>query len=738
VKERLLAIIGSVKSRFGDQTPSNKGGKRALVHEILSIQVVSAALVGFMAIGGLYWGGQWILQDNYSRWALQWTEQLNELGSPLYLLDDDEARLSLDSFVDRYPEIDQVIYYAKDGSVLHTVDYPGDIDPIDVLSSSRLEEAIAVVGENKPYLMSGGMLDPRKFEILAPVWIESIPDDGLFGFDEASAAAPAKTELLGFVKMKLDFVMFHDRLLSNIRFAVVILAALLILFTLYGRHTLRRALASISELQIPIQELAKGNLAVKFEPAQHREISDIVEALETTASALSERDAQLRKLANHDSLTGLFNRRRFNEELRKEVMKVMREDRTSALFFIDLDQFKYINDACGHPAGDRLICKVADELQRSIRQDDVVARFGGDEFAILVRNVDLVGAEAAAETILTNMRRMAHIEGEQVFHVHCSIGITIMAGDNLHHDELVNQADIACREAKSAGRNRMRIFAEARGEDERSKTDVSWMTNLREALDEDKFEIRFQPINNISTGKTTHHELLIRLRAEDGSFVSPDAFLPSAVRFGLMHEIDFWMIRNAAIAYAEHSRPNERLKFSINLSANAFENDDLTGYVKEVFEKYDVQASDIVFEITESLAVRRPLQVDRQIATLRDLGCQFALDDFGTGYSSFSYLQKLQFDYIKIDGTFVQDLPNNPVDQKMIKLIAEVGREAGMQTIAEYVRNVESLELLSELGVDMAQGYFVGRPTKVPKSKSTPISLSSRRQQWSRKKSPSI
>ncbi len=516
MKERLLEIIGSVKSRLGGQKQNNKGAKRALVHEILSIQVLSAALVGIMAIGGLYWGGQWILQDNYSRWALQWTEQLNELGSPLYLMDDNEARLSLDNFVDRYPEIDQVIYYANDGSVLHTVDYPGDIDPVGVLSSSQLEDAIAVVGDNKPYLMSGGILDPRKFEILAPVWIESIRDDGLFGFDEASAVTPAKTELLGFVKMKLDFVMFHDRLLSNIRFAVVILAALLILFTLYGRHTLRRALASISELQIPIQELAKGNLAVKFEPAQHREISDIVEALETTASALSERDAQLQKLANHDSLTGLFNRRRFNEELRKEVMNVMRKDHSSALFFIDLDQFKYINDACGHPAGDRLICKVADELQRSIRQDDVVARFGGDEFAILVRNVDLVGAEAAAETILTNMRRMAHIEGEQVFHVHCSIGITIMAGDNLHHDELVNQADIACREAKSAGRNRMRIFAEGHGEDESSKTDVSWMTNLREALDEDKFEIRFQPINNISTGETTHHELLIRLRAEDG------------------------------------------------------------------------------------------------------------------------------------------------------------------------------------------------------------------------------
>jgi len=738
VKKRLLSIIGSVTNRLRGQDRNNKGGKRALVHEILSIQVFSAALVGMMAIGGLYWGGQWILQDNYSRWALQWTEQLNELGSPLYLMDDHEARLSLDNFVDRYPEIDQVIYYANDGSVLHTVDHPEDIDPADVLPPSQLADAIAVVGDNKPYLMSGGMLDPRKFEILAPVWIESIPDDGLFGFDEASATDTAKTELLGFVKMKLDFVMFHDRLLSNIRFAVVILAAFLISFGLYGRHALRKALASISELQIPIQELAKGNLNVKFEPAQHREISDIVEALETTASALNERDAELRKLANHDSLTGLFNRRRFNEELRKEVMNVMRKDHSSALFFIDLDQFKYINDACGHPAGDRLIRKVADELQRSVRQDDVVARFGGDEFVILVHNVDIVGAAAVAETILTNMRRMAHIEGEQVFHVHCSIGVSIMAGDNLHHDELINQADIACREAKSAGRNRMRVFAQSDGDDERSKTDVSWMNNLREALDEDKFEIRFQPINNILSGETTHHELLIRLRAEDGSFISPDAFLPSAVRFGLMHEIDFWMIRHAAMAYAEYSRPGERLKFSINLSANAFENDDLTGYVEEMFKQYNVQASDIVFEITESLAVRRPLQVDRQIATLRDLGCQFALDDFGTGYSSFGYLQKLQFDYIKIDGTFVQDLPNNPVDQKMIKLIAEVGREAGMQTIAEYVRDVESLELLAELGVDMAQGFFVGRPTRVPQSKSTPISLSSRRQRWSRTNSPSI
>ncbi len=732
MRARLAAIAGVVAKLFRRRDRNAKGAKRALVHEILSIQVFSAALIGGLAIVALYWGGQWVLRDNYSRWALQWTEQLNELGSPLYLADDHESRISLDGFVERYPEIDQVVYFAKDGSVLRSFDNSEDLDPVNRLSATQLQEAIDVVGDNQPYLMRGGLLDPRLFEILAPIWIESIPDDGLFEFDAADSDDAAETELLGFVKMKLDFMMFHDRLLANIRIAVLVLLGFLVLFALYGQHALRKALASISDLQRPIQELAKGNLNVKFEPAQHREISNIVEALETTASALSERDAQLRVLANHDSLTGLYNRRRFAEELRAEVLELIQKDRSSALFFIDLDQFKYINDACGHPAGDRLIRKVADELQRSVRKDDVVARFGGDEFAILVRKVDVAGAQASAETILNNMRRMAHIEDEKVFHVHCSIGIAMMEGDNLHCDELLNQADIACREAKSAGRNRMRVYSRSGAEDQRGVSDVSWMNNLREALDEDKFKIRFQPINNISTGETTHHELLIRLKGEDGSLISPDAFLPSAVRFGLMNEIDFWMIRHAAIAYAKYSHHGSRLKFSINLSANAFENDDLTGYVKEAFKEFGVRPSDIVFEITESLAVRRPLQVDRQIGTLRDIGCQFALDDFGTGYSSFGYLQKLQFDYIKIDGTFVHDLPSNPVDQKMIKLIAEVGREAGMQTIAEYVRDAESLVLLGELGVDLAQGYFVGRPTKIPTTRSTPISLYSRRQQLSR------
>jgi diguanylate cyclase (GGDEF)-like protein len=702
-------------------------GKRVLVHEILSIQVFSAALIGALAIASLYWGGQWVLQDNYGRWALQWTEELNELGSPLFLADDDEALLRLESFVKRYPEIQSVSYFGKDGTALFSVGHGEGTGLDDDLGESRLEDAVAVIGENKPYLMSSDLINPRQFEILAPVWTESMAESGLFDFDPERMDAQTRTELLGFVGIQLDFVIFHDRLLANIKGAILILLILLMVFAFLGRRALRRALSSISDLQDPIRELAKGNLAVKFQPAEHREISDIVEALETTATALGERDAKLLEMANHDSLTGLFNRRRFTEELKKEIISVMRKGHSSALLFVDLDQFKYINDACGHPAGDRLIRKVADELVRSVRRDDVVARFGGDEFAVLVKNTDIHGAQSSAESILANMRRLAHVEDEHVFHVHCSIGVAMLTGNNLHFDELINQADIACREAKSAGRNRLAIYEYSENAEERDNADVGWINRLRKALDEDGFQMRFQPINDIRTGETTHHEVLIRLPAEDGTLVLPDAFLPSAMRFGLMSEIDFWMIEHAARAYSEYSEPMRRLRLSINLSANAFENDNLVEHVEAAFKKYSVMPTDIILEITESLAVRRPLHVDRQIRRLRELGCQFALDDFGTGYSSFGYLQKLQFDYIKIDGTFVEDLVNNPVDQKMIRLIAEIGHEAGMKTIAEYVQDAESLSLLGELGVDLAQGYFVGKPTEEPLQVTTPISLESRR-----------
>ena len=468
-----------------------KTGTRVLINEILSIQVISAALIGVLAVASLYWGGQWVLQDNYGRWALQWTDELNELGSPLFLADDGEALLRLESFVKRYPEIDRVAYFGKDGRAIFSIGNGDQLEAVPDLSGASLRKAIDVVGDTEPYLISAGILNPQRFEILAPVWKESIPVDGLFDFDPDTLQQPEKAELLGFVSINLDFVIFHDRLLANIKGAVLILLALLAIFTLYGRHSLQRALAAISALQRPIRELAKGNLDVQFEPAEHREIAEIVEALETTATALGERDAELLQMANHDSLTGLFNRRRFLDELREDISATSRSGQESALFFIDLDQFKYINDACGHQAGDRLIRKVADELLRSVGRESTVARFGGDEFAILVRGTDLEGARSTADTILANMRRMAHIEDERVFHVHCSIGVVMIAGDDLHQDELINQADIACREAKLAGRNRMHVFQKSTDAEQQVAAGLGWMNRLRKALNNDEFELRF-------------------------------------------------------------------------------------------------------------------------------------------------------------------------------------------------------------------------------------------------------
>lgn len=702
-------------------------GKRVLVNEIMSIQIASAVVIGALAICALYWGGQWVLQDSYSRWAMQWTDELNELGAPLYLDNNGEALLRLESFVGKYPEIDRVSYYAPDGVPMFSLNNSEYAHEPEALSASRVDAASALVGADEPYVLDGGVFNPHRFDIIAPIWIESLSEADLFNFDPSNTTTHATAELLGFVGIELDYLSFHDQLLANIKTAVAVLVLLLLVFIWTSRKALQRALASISDLQPPIRELARGNLDVEFKPAEHREISDIVEALEKTASALSERDSRLLRLANHDGLTGLFNRRRFLEELKSDLMLFRDGPRAGALFFIDLDRFKYVNDSCGHAAGDRLIRRVAQELATSVGREHTVARFGGDEFVVLLKNQDVDAVHRCAERVLKNIRRLAHYEQERTFHVHCSIGVAIIDGTNLNHDDLVAKADIACHEAKAAGRNRIAFFEYSDERATQMSAEVGWMNRLRAALDEDLFELRFQPINQIDTGTTTHHEVLIRLREPDGRLVSPDAFLPSAIRFGLMSEIDFWIIRQAARAWTDFSDEWQPLRLSVNLSANAFEADDLASYVADTFELYRVDPGCITFEITESLAIRRPRHVEHQIDKLRQLGCKLALDDFGTGYSSFSYLQKLRFDYIKIDGVFVHDILHNPVDQKMIRMIAEIGAEANMQTIAEYVQCAESLALLAELGVDLAQGYFVGRPMRRPCQRSTPIPFVRRR-----------
>jgi methyl-accepting chemotaxis protein len=324
----LRTFAHRIREYIGQKAAARRG-KRALVREILSLQIMITAVIGGLAVAALYWGGQWVLQDNYSRWALQWTEDLNELGAPLYLSNDDDALLRLESFIAKYSEIERVTYYRQDGVAMFTISNVGDQrQTAQDLTESMLQNASGLAGTDTPYVMKSSLINARSFKILAPVWTESITGDGLFDFDPEMDQASSAIDLVGFVGLELDFMLFHDRLLKNIKIAISILLLVLVVSGIIGRATLRKALSSISDLQEPISELAKGNLSVQFKPAEHKEISDIVEALESTATALGERDARLLRLANHDVLTGLFNRRRFVEELKKEVDNVSVNDKT--------------------------------------------------------------------------------------------------------------------------------------------------------------------------------------------------------------------------------------------------------------------------------------------------------------------------------------------------------------------------------------------------------------------------
>lgn len=706
------------------------GGQRVLIHEIMTLQILITAIIGLLAIASLYWGGQWVLQKNYSRWAIQWTDELHELGAPLYLPFGDEVTLRLERYIDKYPEIDEVHFYRADGSPLMSVRNEGQApDPAHeaAMPAELLAEVAGLVGSDAPYRLLSTLRDVQRFQIYAPIWTASIAGDGLFNFDPQLADDQSALELVGYLALELNFSEYHENLVQNIKYAMAILCVLLLISGYLGRMLLRRALRAISDLQRPIAELADGNLNVKFKPAAHREISEIVEALESTATALGERDEKLLRLANHDPLTGLFNRRRFVDELENLLADCATRRSCGALFFVDLDQFKYINDTCGHPAGDRLIKAVAQCLARTIGADGIVARFGGDEFAILVPGVNRREARVVADRILDGMRQLSHVEDENVIHVHCSIGATMLRGVESTPDDLIAQADIACREAKTSGRNRVQFYRVSKRETEQMTADVGWMRKLREAIDNDRFVLRYQPVVHIETGETTHYEVLLRLKTEEGELASPDAFLPAAVRFGLMAEIDAWMIRHAIMAQKHYRENYGELKLAVNLSANAFETDDLAGYTAAMLKEYDVSARDISFEITENLAVHHLSHVEKQVAALRSLGCEIALDDFGKGYSSLGYLQQLSFDYIKIDGSFIRNIVKNPVDQKMVRLIAEIGREAGMKTIAEYVQSGPAFSLLGELGVDYAQGYYVGKPAAVPRKRTLPMALSSKR-----------
>jgi diguanylate cyclase (GGDEF)-like protein/PAS domain S-box-containing protein len=422
--------------------------------------------------------------------------------------------------------------------------------------------------------------------------------------------------------------------------------------------------------------------------------------------------------ASHDVLTGLVNRREFENRMERALKSAKARETSYALCVLDLDQFKIVNDTCGHSAGDALLGQVGALLKSKVRWRDTLARLGGDEFAILLESCSLDEAMRTAEALREAVRNFKFTWEERTFRLGASIGVVPISADNADVAAVLSAADSACQAAKEAGRNRVHSFEENDIDLMRRRREMQWAARINNALEEGRFELFRQTIMPLQTTEAgAHYELLLRMRDEAGKIVGPDNFMTAAERYGITPSIDRWVIENAFRWLVSEADEREKLHMcSINLSGQSLGDDKFLPYVIDQFHRSGLDATKICFEITETAAIASFSQANRFIQALKELGCKFALDDFGTGLSSFGYLKHFPVDYLKIDGSFVKEILHDPIDREMVRSINEIGHLTGKQTIAEFAETQEIINMLQSLGVDYAQGYGVSQPQRVLKA----------------------
>jgi diguanylate cyclase (GGDEF)-like protein/PAS domain S-box-containing protein len=421
---------------------------------------------------------------------------------------------------------------------------------------------------------------------------------------------------------------------------------------------------------------------------------------------------RLQHQATHDSLTGLVNRREFEDRLDHAIAAFHTHGTPYVLCYLDLDQFKVVNDTAGHSAGDEMLKHIAALLQTRIRSRDTLARLGGDEFSLLLENCPLGNAREIAQNLVASVADFRFTWGERCFAIGVSVGVVPVTVEITDRAQLMTQADVACFTAKDLGRSRVHVYHAEDSELSRRHHDILRAAELREALEHNRFRLYAQPIRSTANppGRVVHHEALLRLLDADGELLLPGRFIPAAERFGLMVELDRWVIAEALRQFASLGIAADGPGIAINLSGDSLGDDRLADFVREALASSGVPAERVCFEVTETAAINRLSMAEGLITELRKLGCRFSLDDFGSGLSSFAYLKHLPVDYLKIDGSFVRDMHRDQVDRAMVKAINEIGHTMGISTIAEWVETEDALAALHQIGVDFAQGYLLGRP----------------------------
>ncbi len=443
---------------------------------------------------------------------------------------------------------------------------------------------------------------------------------------------------------------------------------------------------------------------------------------EDMGNELAERkimEARLQYLVGHDDLTGLSNRRRLEQAMELAVLRARNFKRTAALLYLDLDQFKVVNDTEGHDCGDRMLVSVSNILRQNVKSGDLLARIGSDEFAILIENTTEEKAIEKAEQLRKTLDEFRFESNVRTYHLCTCVGVTIIEGEHTSTaSEYLAQADQACHIAKSHGRNIVHKYNHDDTELHRLRNDVHWVPMIRDALMNDRFFLMFQPVVRTSDGKATHYEALIRMKGENDEILSPEEFIPAAERMGLIHHIDLWVVEHAIDFLGSLSGEYSQISLNINLSGHAFQDQSLLSLIQQKLEMTWVPANRLTFEITETAAIANYAQTREMVARLRALGCRFALDDFGAGFNSFNYLKNFPVDYLKLDGTFISNLRNDPVDQILVKSMIAVAHSLGKKTVAEYVEDVETMELLKQYGIDFVQGFYLGKPAPELSTKS--------------------
>jgi len=452
-------------------------------------------------------------------------------------------------------------------------------------------------------------------------------------------------------------------------------------------------------------------------------VGSLTDRMESLQRDREQAETRLVWLADHDPLTQLFNRRRFQADFERVLDQAARYGHQGAILYFDLDQFKDVNDISGHQVGDTLLQRVAEQLQTLTRPSDILARLGGDEFAWLLPEATAEHAIEVAEAAQRIIRSIVMHARSRCHQVSASIGIVLFPEQGRETHQLMANADLAMYQAKEKGRGRWHLFSVEDQSRERADARVLWGQHIAEALSQDRFELRYQPIVEVATGQIVHYEALLRMRDAEGAMVYPDRFVPVAEKTGQIQAIDHWVLSHALAIMG--TRPGFQL--SVNLSANAMDDPLLLPDIEQLLKHFGVDPGRLTFEITETAAINSILRATRLMLGIQRLGCRFALDDFGSGYASYAYLRQLPVDDVKVDGAFIRNLSRSREDRIFVKAITDIAHGMGKRVIAEFVEDGDILQVIEELGVDFAQGYHFGRPVPLSECRIAPPVKAARR-----------